>query len=533
MRRSNAPSNNPNKENLSPNTFTEPIPPGGTLGPPLFHPGRVPEPQERPVKRRAPAKKTPPKNGPGKRVTDPQPKAKGKPKAFRMDSKTFFLTFPHTDTSPETALVRLKALFQGYRTVEKVICSQEPHKDGSPHIHLVFQLNDAVNIRDPHYFDRICGKHGNYQTCRTFLRSVLYVGKLGNFLIEGMDYAALEKAVAKKKSSKSDTIAKDVMAGKTLKDICLKEPGYFMTQQRKIQEFQSFWSMQLNSESPLLPWAGCEACDKMSPPNAMLADWLNRALDSKKPPGLFKGVWICGETGIGKSRFLSDIRKYVPMFQIPCDRDWFDGFEDKIYRLSYLDEYGKQDQRSHKPYTWLNSWVDPYPLKLNRRGMCPYEKREPLPTIICSNFTPEQVYMELLNQNGNAFQAMKRRWEVVSFGRTEVKINFLVPPEPLDMDIGSPGTDEPQILEEGESPPKRSKVGGKTINLLKRGRNFLINSEDADDYFDGLEQDETDRGLDKQALALMDLLQTSEEDAEEEEDGDEEEDSDGKEEIED
>ena len=68
-----------------------------------------------------------------------------KAKKFRIQSKSWFLTYPKLDKSKEEALALLKNKLAGKPYVGMVVC-RELHEDGSPHIHAFVLLKDLQQL---------------------------------------------------------------------------------------------------------------------------------------------------------------------------------------------------------------------------------------------------------------------------------------------------------------------------------------------------------------------------------------------------
>ena len=71
----------------------------------------------------------------------------------------------------------------------------------------------------------------------------------------------------------------------------------------------------------------------------------------------------------------------------PKDERWWDAYGDGEYDIIILDEF-----RSQKMITELNPILSGDSISLSRRGMAPVVKRDNLPVIILSNYTPEESF---------------------------------------------------------------------------------------------------------------------------------------------
>lgn len=77
----------------------------------------------------------------------------------------------------------------------------------------------------------------------------------------------------------------------------------------------------------------------------------------------------------------------LTIYNWPKDERWWDSYGDGQYDIIMLDEF-----RSQKMITDLNPILSGDPISLSRRGMAPVEKRDKLPVIIMSNYTPEECF---------------------------------------------------------------------------------------------------------------------------------------------
>lgn len=93
-------------------------------------------------------------------------------KAFRLQGRHVFLTYPRVDMSREKVLEQLRSNIMPCEIEKYVICT-EKHADGMGHIHVYIGLNKQCNIRNVGRLDlkeegAVGGIfHGNYQSCRS------------------------------------------------------------------------------------------------------------------------------------------------------------------------------------------------------------------------------------------------------------------------------------------------------------------------------------------------------------------------------
>ena len=105
-------------------------------------------------------------------------------KKFRIQSKSWFLTYPKLDKSKEEALALLKNKLAGKPYVGMVVC-RELHEDGSPHIHAFVLLKDLFNCQNERFWD-LDGHHGEYQKARDITAVAKYIKKDGDYIEDGV-----------------------------------------------------------------------------------------------------------------------------------------------------------------------------------------------------------------------------------------------------------------------------------------------------------------------------------------------------------
>lgn len=67
--------------------------------------------------------------------------------------------------------------------------------------------------------------------------------------------------------------------------------------------------------------------------------------------------------------------------------DWYDDYEDGCYDIAIMDEF-----KASKTLTWMNQFLQGHPMHLKKKGVPGYLKRDNLPVIILSNYSPENCY---------------------------------------------------------------------------------------------------------------------------------------------
>lgn len=301
---------------------------------------------------------------------------------FRMNAKTYFLTWPQNDTEKDVVLQRVVELW-GDDISFAVVCA-ESHRTGEPHLHCIVGFKSKKNIIDANpVLDSLTGKHGNYQGAKSARKVLRYVCKDGNFVTYGDVPDFSEKA------GKLELIAGMLSSGSTVPAVAKEYPGVFLLHKRKIEEFAA-WSKRQKMVESLIPWSiGALVADG---PTSALVEWLRENI---LEPRLHrqKQLWIYGPPGIGKSRLIGQLQERLRVYVIPRDEEFYDEYEDGLYDLCVLDEY-----RSHKTLNWLNSWLDGSTFPIRQKGRQAV-KNDNLPVIICSNYAPETCYKESVTRD--------------------------------------------------------------------------------------------------------------------------------------
>lgn len=318
---------------------------------------------------------------------------------FRLQAKNFFLTFPQTTTTKEQALHRISSLSPAPKAA---IVAQEKHADGHLHLHVLLSFEEKLRISDTSRFDSICGKHGNYQAVRSMKRSIAYLYKEDP---SPSTFGDPESITRPSTTSKATTFAQMIDAGSSLQECRTEDPGYFLLNKRKIEEYHSFVAMKrlalskTRLTSPLI-YAPLTALHEQT---MDITDWLNGNLfhpRTFKQPQLF----IHGPPNSLKSSLINKLSGYLSIYDIPLAEDFFDFYNDEDYDLVVIDEF-----KGQKTLTWLNRFLDGSILNIRKKGS-QFVKMKNLPVILLSNFSPFDCYQK----HDASFDGFLARLKIIS-----------------------------------------------------------------------------------------------------------------------
>jgi len=203
------------------------------------------------------------------------------------------------------------------------------------------------------------------------------------------------------RDSKSDLVAKMIASGSSLKEVADEYPGYFLLNQSKITSFRSF-CMSQKATSSLKKLKLPISYSGERPEIQSLVEWLNGNLNNKRP---FKAkqLFIYGPPNVGKTTLLSKLGTYLRIYEMPLHEDFYDLYDDDNFDLVFLDEF-----KGQKSIGFLNQWSQGYgKLSIKKKGSQGL-KMTNLPFIICSNYSIDQCYKEIVNTD-----SLKVRFEEI------------------------------------------------------------------------------------------------------------------------
>lgn len=307
-------------------------------------------------------------------------------KAGRLNNVGYFLTWPQNDMVKEVVLEKICDMFKP-KVDYAVVCNEE-HKDGTPHVHAVIKFNKR-NSCSFDVLDKITGKRGNYQGCRSINSCLDYIAKDGNWCEFGIDLRAHLKKVKKKQNRKSVIAMKMIKDGSDIDDMVDKLPGFTFLNKRKIDDWIDYYEMKKYKKQKL-DWNKALEVLALSPlidtPNGeLICSWLFRNI--RKPRSFKqKQLMIHGVPNLGKTSLVMFLEKHLKVFHMNLQNNYDDGWKNNYYDLCVIDEF-----KAQRKIQYLSGWLQGGTFPLNVRYV-KMDKMDNVPTLILGNFDLEACY---------------------------------------------------------------------------------------------------------------------------------------------
>lgn len=324
-------------------------------------------------------------------------------KKYRLQAKQLFLTFPQCLTEKEVVLTRIRRYFK--EDLIFAVVAQEEHKNNAgKHLHAVIKLKTKFTSRDPHCLDILAGKHGDYASCRNISKAIIYITKEATYCSFGLNVDRFIQQVQQKKASGFAVAADKVVRGCGLKELNEIMPGFVLQHKRKLQDYIS-WIRLEQLKKPKLQWERISFME-LRGEDREIALWLNKNIKQKRRFKQ-KQLYIYGLKNTGKSTLLLNLRKRLRCYEIPLNEDFYDFYADDE-DLAYIDEF-----KGQKTIQWMNMWLQGLWMTLRQKGAQVIRSRN-VPTIICSNYSPREVYH---NVSDEKLETFLERLEVINVTR--------------------------------------------------------------------------------------------------------------------
>lgn len=138
------------------------------------------------------------------------------------------------------------------------------------------------------------------------------------------------------------------------------------------------------------------------------------AMRKKRRTEMTKGVWLWGETGVGKSHFANALSECKTNYWLPKDGGWWDGYKQE--EVVIINEF-----RGTIQYGELLEMIDKWPYQVRRRG------REPLPftskyVIITSSMPPEKIFYNL--NELDKLDQINRRMTIIEVTKPDLNLTL-------------------------------------------------------------------------------------------------------------
>lgn len=129
--------------------------------------------------------------------------------AFRIQSQTFFLTYPQCNLLHEEVKELIFAKQIERFKIKSYLIAKEFHEDGiATHFHVYLKLEKKFNCNSQEWFD-IRGFHPNIQSCRSPEKVIGYASKDGDYIKS--DDISIEKKLSWGDMDKNITTSKQFM----------------------------------------------------------------------------------------------------------------------------------------------------------------------------------------------------------------------------------------------------------------------------------------------------------------------------------
>lgn len=283
---------------------------------------------------------------------------------FRIQSNAVLLTYPHEQRTPQAAINFCKALHGDQ--IKYIVACREQHQDGDFHVHVFIMFKSRFSTTRENFWDWD-QKHGNYQgVLNAYVNEkIAYVKKDGDWLEEG------ERPLDKKR--------------RTIRE----RNALILT--RPLNELVREGEISINQVQTLVKAKAI----------LQLMEKVNDLTDEE----VGRNLWIYGETGTGKSRW---VRRNCPNLYWKGINKWWDGYEGEEDVV--IDDIG--EGHGFLAY-WLKIWLDRYAFIGEIKGSSGMMR--PKRIVITSNYTPEEIF-KLPNGNvdDTTCQCIRRRCRIVA-----------------------------------------------------------------------------------------------------------------------
>jgi len=324
---------------------------------------------------------------------------------FQLQSKGIFLTYPQCPFPLDDFFENLKARFNDPQ--DQIYCSREQHEDGEWHLHACLLLHKQLRTRNVSYFDDLVDppKHPNIQSkLKSRPKTIAYVMKGPDDSLKRSTHRWEQYLkLAKSKTSTKPVAILEIVNQHDLSSASAvpalldqlddsEHQAYLLRHLHQVRDYLAYRHGKALRHGAALaqqtPVRVRPALTPLTSSNVRIANWLNSAIRVQRPRRSHQ-IWIKAPPNAGKTTLILNLEEWFSLrvYYWPKDEKWWDAYEDGAYDLIVLDEF-----RSQKTITELNPILSGDPIPLSRRRSPPLVKRDNLPVMILSNFSPEECY---------------------------------------------------------------------------------------------------------------------------------------------
>ncbi|ADV15495.1 replication-associated protein [Solanum mosaic Bolivia virus] len=321
------------------------------------------------------------------------------PKRFRVQSKNYFLTYPHCSLSKEEALSQLQALNCNINKKFIRVC-RELHENGEPHLHVLIQFEGKYICTNQRFFDlvsptRSAHFHPNIQGAKSSSDVKTYMEKDGDFV----DFGTFQidgRSARGGCQSANDTYAKVLNADSittALKILREEQPRDYVLQLDKIRAH-----VQKIFEKPPEPWVSPFRLSSFTNVPDEMQEWADDYFgkDSAARPERPISIIIEGDSRTGKTMWA---RALGPHNYLSGHLD----FNSRVY--SNKAEYNVIDDVSPH-YLKMKHWKELIGAQKDWQSNCKYGKpvqiKGGIPSIVLCNPGEGASYKVFLDKEENA-----------------------------------------------------------------------------------------------------------------------------------